>query len=166
MTPNFAPRTQHELRGKNDVYFCHQHINEILQLQKAQGWREDRRHRDGWRKGETEEKVSRNIWLSLKLNVGVYRWKRIASLTSTDPDILELSKPDYHNPHPPPIMPYVQPQAYDNLHDLRVFIALWSKEYGPITCWPHTLQELHEDAMENDKEQEWHRDLNDNSVGL
>jgi hypothetical protein len=55
----------------------------------------------------------------------------------------------------------VQSQAYDNLYDLRVFIALWSKEYGPIACWPHTLQELHEEAMENDEEEEWRRDLND-----
>jgi hypothetical protein len=79
----------------------------------------------------------------------------------TDPDILELSKSEYHNPHPPPIQPYIQPQAYDNLHDLRVFIANWSKEFGPILGWPHTLQELYEEAVENDEEEEWYGDLKD-----
>jgi hypothetical protein len=90
-----------------------------------------------------------------------YRRKRIESLTSTDPDILELSKPDYRNPHPPPIVPYVQPQTYDYIYDVRVCIAHWSKEYGPVDCWPHVLRELHEEAVENDDEEEWHRDLKD-----
>lgn len=87
------------------------------------------------------------------------RRKRIASLTLTDPDLLELSKSDYHNPHPPPLKPYVKPQAYDTLHDLRVFIAEWSKDCGPIICWPHTLPELHDEASNNGEEDEWKRDM-------
>jgi hypothetical protein len=89
------------------------------------------------------------------------RRKRIASLTLSDPDILDLSKADYHNPHPPPIKPYVKPQAYDNLYDLRVFIALWSKDCGPIICWPHTLQLQYEEALKNDEEEEWKDDMKD-----
>jgi hypothetical protein len=42
-----------------------------------------------------------------------------------------------------------------------VFIALWSKDYGPILCWPHILQELHREAVEEDDEEEWRGELND-----
>jgi hypothetical protein len=42
-----------------------------------------------------------------------------------------------------------------------MFIAHWSREYGPIAAWPHTLQLLHDEAAENGGEQEWNQDLKD-----
>lgn len=78
---------------------------------------------------------------------------------STDPEILELSKTKYDNPHPAPIEPYVPPPVYETLHHLRVFIARWSKEWGPITGWPDTLKELHGYAVQTNKVEEWYEDL-------
>jgi hypothetical protein len=89
------------------------------------------------------------------------RLKCIASLTLSDPNIFDLSKADYHNPHPPPIKPYVKPQAYDNLHNLCMFLANWSKDCGPVICWPHTLQILHDQALENNEEEEWKDNMKD-----
>jgi hypothetical protein len=92
------------------------------------------------------------------------RRKRIESLTSTDPEILELSKTEYHNPHhphPAPIEPYIEPEAYRQLHELRAFIARWSKDWGPITGWPHTLKELHGEAVERNDVEEWYEELDD-----
>ena len=88
------------------------------------------------------------------------RRRRIASLTLTDPDIVEMSKADYSNPHTPPLKPYAQ-QVYKDLHDIRVFIANWSEECGPVVCWPHTLQVLHDLALKEDEEEEWRDDMKD-----
>jgi hypothetical protein len=51
--------------------------------------------------------------------------------------------------------------VYNYLHDLRVFVALWSKDLGLIVCWPHTLQMLHDEALVNNDEEEWKDDLKD-----
>jgi hypothetical protein len=53
------------------------------------------------------------------------------------------------------------PKEYDILYDVRKFIASWSKAYGPIACWPHTLQVLHDDAVERGGEEEWYWELKD-----
>lgn len=95
-----------------------------------------------------------------------YRRKRIESLTSGDPWILDLSKPEYHNPLPPPV-PHIHTRAEKDLFDLRVFITEWSKDYGAIDSWPHTLKELYEEALEEKDEEEWFEELKEKvRVGL
>jgi hypothetical protein len=93
------------------------------------------------------------------LNVGLRR-KRIACLiTSTDPEVVQLSKPDYHDPHSPLTQSFIQPKEYEDLFAIRMFIATWSQEFGPIASWPHTLQILYDEVVDNDGDKEWCGDL-------
>jgi hypothetical protein len=80
------------------------------------------------------------------------------SLTSTDPDILE---PEYHHPHRPLNEYYIQPKECKILFDIRMFICIWSRDFGPIACWPHSLQLLHDEAAENGAGEKWRGDLKD-----
>jgi hypothetical protein len=72
-----------------------------------------------------------------------------------------MSKAEHHNPHPPLTEPWVQPKEYEFLFDIRMFIVNWSREYGPIASWPHTLELLYDKSVEIGGEEEWREDLND-----
>src|SRR5215471_5337422 len=78
------------------------------------------------------------------LNVGL----SITNLTSTGPSILQ---PEY----------YVQPKEYETLFNIRIFIAHWSRDFGPTDSWPHALLLLREKVVENCGGVEWRRELKD-----
>jgi hypothetical protein len=42
-----------------------------------------------------------------------------------------------------------------------MFICSWSRDFGPVDCWPHTLQLLHDEAVENGAGEKWRGDLKD-----
>jgi hypothetical protein len=78
-----------------------------------------------------------------------------------DPEIHDLLRPEHHNPHLRPLKPYVEPKAYDDLCEARVFLVDWTKDYGPVVCWPHALIVLRKEALESDEEDEWKEELKD-----
>ena len=66
-----------------------------------------------------------------------------------------------NNPHPPPIPPFIQPKEYKVLFGIQMFLVNWCSGYGPTDTWSHTLQVLHDEAVEEDGEEEWKEGLND-----
>jgi len=60
-----------------------------------------------------------------------------------------------HNPHPAPLKPYVEPTAYEIMFEVRAFIIVWSKDWGPTWCWPRTLPRLRQEALLTCTEDEW-----------
>src|SRR5215471_1014037 len=87
------------------------------------------------------------------LNVGL----SIANPTSTGPSILQ---PEYRPPLRPVNEYYVQLKEYETLFNIRMFIACWSRDFGPTDSWPQTLQLLRE-IVENCEGVEWRRELKD-----
>src|SRR5215471_1490422 len=88
------------------------------------------------------------------LNVGL----SITNPTSTGPSILQ---PEYR---PPPCSVnehHVQLKEYETLFNIRMFIACWSRDFGPTDSWPHTLLLLREKVAESCKGVEWRRELKD-----